>query len=99
MATFFDADLICVTKVATCFAFADVTPANITLRRVFMAMPEFSLPVNRIIEIADAIGNEGLPTDFDQRCDALRQALTSLVRKGVLRSGTREGTRHYEANY
>lgn len=95
----FDAATTWHTKVATCFAFANVTPANIVLRRVFMALPEYSLPVNRILEIAEVIGNEGLPVDFDLRQLMLNRALTQLVRNGVLRSEVRNGERQYEANY
>lgn len=96
----YNPDITLHSKVATCFAFAEVTPANSVIRGVFMALPAYALTAERIIEISMALGGREfmLLLKNDPETE-LRKALAVLVRKGVLRSRADNGKRLYEVNY
>lgn len=96
----FDPSVALHAKVATCFAFANVTAANTAVRNTFMALPAYALTAERIIEISMALGGrEFMLLLKNDPSTELRKALAVLVRKGVLRSRADNGKRLYEVNY
>ncbi len=92
----FGADVTLCTKVATCFAFADVNAGNGAIRRVFMGIPGAALTRDALIRKAIAMGDFN---DDDAMRDLLKQAMTALVRRGVLRTRGVGDKRLYEVNY
>jgi hypothetical protein len=69
------------------------TPVKAGIRNIFEAFYTCAYPANRVRDIVNAVSH----THYSE--EAIKDALTSLVRAKVLRSRVQRGVRFYEVNY